>query len=76
MKNCIEWTGFRPLTPDDMPILGFDEKYSNLVHATGLGWLGITFGPAIGKIISELIVEHKENRKSSDILLFSQFYQV
>lgn len=75
-KDCIEWTGFRPLTPNDMPILGFDEKYLNLIHATGLGWLGITFAPAIGKIITELVVEHKENKNSADILLFSQFYQV
>ncbi len=75
-EDCIEWTGFRPLTPNDMPILGFDEQYSNLVHATGLGWLGITFGPAVGKIIAELILEHKENKNSDDILLFSQFYQV
>ncbi len=76
MKNIVQWSGFRPLTPNDMPILGFDERYSNLVHATGLGWLGITFAPAIGKIINELILEHKENKNSSDILLFSQFYQV
>ncbi|NQY52165.1 MAG: FAD-binding oxidoreductase [Campylobacteraceae bacterium] len=76
MKNIVEWSGFRPLCPDDMPILGFDKTYVNLVHANGLGWLGITFGPAIGEIISDLVCIHKENKKSDDILLFSQFYQV
>lgn len=76
MKNAVEWTGFRPLCPNDMPILGYDKNYSNLVHATGLGWLGITFGPAIGNIITELVLEYKENKKSKDILLFSEFYQV
>jgi D-amino-acid dehydrogenase len=76
MKNAVEWTGFRPLPPDDMPILGYDKTYSNLVHATGLGWLGITFAPSIGYIISNLIMNEKSNKKSSDILLFSQFYQV
>ena len=74
-KEMIEWTGFRPLTPNDIPILGYDEKYNNLVHATGLGWLGMTFAPAIGKIISEVITIDKRNETNVDILLFSSFYQ-
>lgn len=75
MKNEKLWAGFRPLTPNDMPLIGRDDRYKNLTYATGLGWLGITFAPAIGKIISDLIVENKENIKSDDILLFSGFYQ-
>jgi len=74
-ENVIEWTGFRPLTPNDMPIIGYDENYKNLIHATGLGWLGITFGPAIGKIMSDLITKDKENESNIDVLLFSAFYQ-
>ena len=74
-KNMVEWAGFRPLTPNDIPILGFDEKYNNLVHATGLGWLGITFAPAIGKIIDEVITEDGKNESNTDILLFSSFFQ-
>ncbi len=76
MKNAIEWTGFRPLCPNDMPLIGYDKKYKNLIHATGLGWLGITFAPAIGNIISNLVLKDKENKKNKDILLFSEFYQV
>jgi D-amino-acid dehydrogenase len=75
MKNTRLWTGFRPLTPNDMPLLGRDDTYKNLVYATGLGWLGITFAPAIGKIISDLIVQDIDNVQSDDILLFSGFYQ-
>ncbi|MFK2823839.1 NAD(P)/FAD-dependent oxidoreductase [Arcobacter sp. YIC-80] len=75
MKEQVEWAGFRPLTPNDMPILGFDETYNNLVHATGLGWLGITFAPAIGKIIGEVITEDGKNETNEDVLLFSAFYQ-
>jgi len=74
-QNMIEWTGFRPLTPDDMPIIGYDENYTNLIHATGLGWLGITFAPAIGKIMSDLISKDKDNKSNLDVLLFSAFYQ-
>ena len=75
MKNSIEWTGFRPLTPNDMPLIGYDDNYDNLVHATGLGWLGMTFSPAIGNIISNLIIKNKKNKKNLDVLLFSGFYQ-
>ena len=75
MREQIEWTGFRPLTPNDIPILGFDENYNNLVHATGLGWLGITFAPVIGKIISDVITIDKRNETNVDVLLFSAFFQ-
>jgi len=74
-ENIAEWTGFRPLTPNDMPIIGYDENYTNLIHATGLGWLGITFAPAIGKIMSDLINKDKDNKSNLDVLLFSAFYQ-
>ncbi|UTJ05716.1 NAD(P)/FAD-dependent oxidoreductase [Arcobacter roscoffensis] len=75
MEEQVEWTGFRPLTPNDIPIIGFDEKYKNLVHATGLGWLGITFAPAIGKIIGDVITKDGKNETNEDVLLFSAFYQ-
>jgi D-amino-acid dehydrogenase len=74
-EDMVEWTGFRPLTPNDIPIIGFDENYKNLVHATGLGWLGITFAPAIGKIIDDVITIDKKNETNADILLFSSFFQ-
>lgn len=74
-EDVVEWTGFRPLTPNDIPIIGYDENYNNLVHATGLGWLGITFAPAIGKIISDVITVDKKNNTNVDVLLFSAFYQ-
>jgi D-amino-acid dehydrogenase len=69
------WAGNRPLTPNDMPLIGRDEEYENIIYATGLGWLGITFAPAIGKIITELIDKEQTNRQNDDIMLFSGFYQ-
>ena len=75
MENIIEWTGFRPLTPNDMPLIGRDEKYKNLIYGMGLGWLGMTFGPALATILKDLIINDLENKNSDDILLFSGFYQ-
>lgn len=75
MENIVEWTGFRPLTPNDMPLIGRDEKYKNLVYGMGLGWLGMTFGPSLASILKDLIVNDLDNKNSDDILLFSGFYQ-
>ena len=71
MNNTIEWCGFRPLTPNDMPLLGRDKQYSNLIYANGLGWLGMTFAPAIGKIISELICKEQSNEENENIMAFN-----
>lgn len=75
MENIIEWSGFRPLTPNDMPLIGRDEKYKNLIYGMGLGWLGMTFGPSLASIIKDLIVNDLDNKNSDDVLLFSGFYQ-
>lgn len=75
MSEIKEWTGFRPLTPNDMPLIGRDEEYKNLIYAMGLGWLGMTFAPSIGNIIKDLISKNLDNKNSEDILLFSGFYQ-
>lgn len=49
-----EWYGWRPMTYDDLPILGRAEKLRNLVLATGHGMLGVTMSAATGLLVSEL----------------------
>jgi D-amino-acid dehydrogenase len=49
------WAGYRPATPDDLPIIGRSGKYDNLVLATGHGTLGITYGLITGKLVSQII---------------------
>ena len=75
LKNEQYWTGFRPLTPNDIPLIGRDEQIKNLTYGMGLGWLGMTFAPAVGNILTDLVVNEKSNAQSDDILLFSGFYQ-
>ncbi|MFA6086738.1 NAD(P)/FAD-dependent oxidoreductase [Mucilaginibacter sp.] len=53
------WFGFRPSSPDGLPYIGRNKKYSNLVVATGHGMMGLGLGPATGKLVSELISEAK-----------------
>jgi len=49
------WRGLRPLTPDDLPILGRPAGTSGLILATGHGMLGISHGPISGELIAQLV---------------------
>ncbi len=49
------WRGFRPLSPDDLPVIGPSPAHENLVLATGHGMLGMTQGPITGKLVAQLI---------------------
>ena len=48
------WRGLRPLTPDDLPILGRPAGTSGLILATGHGMSGISHGPISGELIAQL----------------------
>jgi D-amino-acid dehydrogenase len=48
------WRGLRPLTPDDLPILGRPAGTSGLILATGHGMTGISQGPISGELIAQL----------------------
>jgi D-amino-acid dehydrogenase len=49
------WMGFRPSTPDSLPILGEMPGRKGLFLAMGHGHFGMTGGPPSGKIVSQLI---------------------
>ncbi|HVV55671.1 MAG TPA: FAD-dependent oxidoreductase [Mucilaginibacter sp.] len=49
------WFGFRPVSPDGMPYIGLTKKYSNLAVATGHAMIGLSLGPATGKLICEAL---------------------
>jgi len=50
-----EWTGLRPMTYDDLPVIGRAPRFRNLILATGHGMLGITTAPATGKLVAEIV---------------------
>jgi sarcosine oxidase, subunit beta len=50
------WVGLRPMSPDDHAILGATEVDGFLV-AGGLGSHGLMHAPAVGQLLSELIVD-------------------
>jgi glycine oxidase len=50
------WTGFRPRTPDNQPILGLTPGWDNVTLAVGHGSVGIMLSAITGKTIAELII--------------------
>ena len=50
-----EWYGWRPMTPDDLPVLGRAPGVDNLVLATGHGMLGVTLSAVTGLLTREVL---------------------
>lgn len=50
-----EWTGFRPMTYDDMPVIDWAGRLKNMIIATGHGMLGLTLSTGTGKIVCDMI---------------------
>jgi D-amino-acid dehydrogenase len=49
------WMGFRPSTPDSLPIVGEVAGRPALFLAVGHGHFGMTGGPPSGRLLSQLI---------------------
>lgn len=48
------WFGFRPVSADGMPYIGFAKKTKNLLMATGHAMLGLSLGAGTGKLVAEM----------------------
>ncbi len=49
------WHGLRPCSPDGLPYIGKTKLKKNLIFATGHSMMGLSLGPATGKLVSDLI---------------------
>lgn len=50
-----EWFGWRPMTPDSLPIIDRSPRAENVYIAAGHNMIGVSMATATGKLISELI---------------------
>ena len=66
------WSGYRPCSPDGFPIVGWSQRWSNLLYATGHGMLGLTLGPLTGEIVTGLVTG-ADPQYNMDRLLPSRF---
>jgi len=48
------WYGFRPCSPDGLPYIGRSKKLKNAIIAGGHSMMGLSLGPATGKLVSEI----------------------
>lgn len=53
------WQGLRPCSVDGLPYIGKVGRFQNLYIGTGHAMLGMTLGPATGKLLQELITGDK-----------------
>lgn len=58
MAQASFWAGLRPMTPDSTPIIGA-TRFKNLFLNTGHGTLGWTMACGSGKLISDIVLNHK-----------------
>jgi len=50
-----QWMGFRPSTPDTLPVIGHARAARNIVYAFGHGHLGLTQSAATGRLVADLV---------------------
>ncbi|MEZ4904191.1 MAG: FAD-dependent oxidoreductase [Spirosomataceae bacterium] len=55
-------------SPDGLPYIGHIAAFDNAVLATGHGMMGVSLGPATGKLIAEIITQKPT---SMDIAAFN-----
>lgn len=49
-----EWWGWRPMSVDEVPIVGPSTRWTNLLLATGHGMLGVSMSAATGELVAAL----------------------
>jgi D-amino-acid dehydrogenase len=49
------WLGFRPSTPDSLPVIGPSRQFPNAIYAFGHGHIGLTSGAPTAKVVSRLL---------------------
>ena len=50
-----EWMGYRPSTPDSVPVIGASPRCPSVVYAFGHGHLGLTLGPVTGRLVAAAV---------------------
>jgi D-amino-acid dehydrogenase len=54
-----EWWGWRPMTPDGVPVIGPSPAMPNVWMAAGHNMLGLSMAPATGKLVAEMVTGTK-----------------
>ncbi len=50
-----EWMGYRPSTPDSLPVIGRSPKCSDVLYAFGHGHLGLTLAAVTAQLVAGMV---------------------
>lgn len=50
-----QWMGFRPSTPDSLPVIGPSPKGNDVIYAFGHGHLGLTLAAITAQMVADMI---------------------
>lgn len=50
-----EWMGYRPSTPDSLPVIGRSARSRNVIYAFGHGHLGLTLSAITAELVKTLV---------------------
>ncbi|HEY9568125.1 MAG TPA: FAD-binding oxidoreductase [Thalassobaculum sp.] len=50
-----EWLGFRPSTPDSVPVIGRSPDHGNVYYGFGHGHIGLTLAARTGELVADLV---------------------
>ena len=54
-SKVTAWAGLRPITPDMLPIIGFDPRHESVLYACGHSRNGVLMAPLTGDLIADLV---------------------
>ncbi len=69
------WYGYYDVSPDWQPILGPDHRAEGLVHAVGLSGHGFKLSPAIGDVVSDIVLRGEPRLVDPEPFRPSRFWE-
>lgn len=63
------WRGWRPMTPDGLPVIQWSPRHSNLLVATGHNKIGMTLAPLTGQLAAEMLTGAADGWQDADLTL-------
>jgi D-amino-acid dehydrogenase len=61
------WSGFRPLTPDGLPLVGRAPNVSNLILAVGGGRMGLALAPVMARLVDRVVHRRVDHPHLADL---------
>lgn len=57
------WWGWRPMVPDGKPFIDFVARFENVMVAAGHSMIGMSTGPATGRLVAEMLGDEEPHLK-------------